>query len=79
MAVLYGTTDCTADSIIERLVGMASHPGQVTVITADGGERETVEAMGALCLSPDWLREELSAQSSLWKETLNQVHRRSRW
>lgn len=79
MVLLYGTADCTADSIIERLVGKAPKPNQVTVVTADGGERETVEAMGAFCLSPDWLKEELSTQSTLWQETMRQINRRARW
>lgn len=79
IAILYGTSDQTADSIIERLVGKAPDPGQVTVVTADGAERETVLAMGAHCFSPQHLLEEVVSTGKAFEKTLNQVHQNARW
>ncbi len=49
--VLFSPATLTADSVIERLVLASQAPAQITVITSDRLERETVEAAGAQSLS----------------------------
>ncbi|MDR1191219.1 MAG: NYN domain-containing protein [Verrucomicrobiales bacterium] len=79
MALIYSQEGQTADSIIERLVGQVADPATVSVITADGAERVTVESLGAVAFSPDWLRDELQRADSDWQSTLGQVHKKARW
>ena len=79
--VRYSSTEQTADSLIEALV--AAQPEKtrqlITVITADQAERHAVESMGALCLSPDWLRLELEQQIKAFTQVKDLINRRSRW
>ncbi|MDR1146960.1 MAG: NYN domain-containing protein [Verrucomicrobiales bacterium] len=79
MALIYSRAGQTADSIIERLAGQAADPATVSVITADGAERVTVEATGAVVFSPDWLRDELQRVNANWQSTLGQVHKKAKW
>lgn len=79
MVVLFAHADQTADSIIEQLVGKAPKPEQVTVVTADHAEQQTVEAMGATCLSPQWLEQELEAHQASWSQTINIIHKKAHW
>jgi len=79
MVVLYGSSHQTADSIIERLVGQVANPGWVSVVTADEAERQTVEAMGALTASPEWLRSELEVQNKNWQNTMRNIGKRAQW
>jgi predicted RNA-binding protein with PIN domain len=79
MALIYSQEGQTADSIIERLVGQVADPQRVCVVTADGAERVTVESLGAMVLSPDWLKDELNRVNSDWQATLQQVHKKAKW
>jgi len=79
MALIYSQEGQTADSIIERLVGQVSDPTCIYVVTADGAERVTVESLGAIVLSPDWLKDELQRVNSDWQGTLNQIHKQAKW
>ena len=79
MALIYSREGQTADSIIERLVGLAPDPSRVYVVTADGAERNIVDSMGALTMSPDWLKDEITRQDRDWQSTLAQVHRSANW
>ena len=49
--VIYSTSGMTADSVIERLVHAHAQPGEITVVTSDRRERETVMASGADTIS----------------------------
>jgi predicted RNA-binding protein with PIN domain len=79
MVVSYATADQTADSIIERLVGASGVAANILVVTADEAERLTVESLGAGTASPDWLRKEIEMEGTLFSDTLERVHRTSRW
>jgi len=79
MVVLYGQAHQTADSIIERLVGQVTDPGRVTVVTADEAERQTVEAMGALTASPEWLSSELAIEGENWRKTVRSIGKKAQW
>lgn len=79
IVVLYSQAHQTADSIIERLVGQVQNPAQVTVVTADEAERQTVEAMGALTASPEWLASELASQAQDWQKTVRYIGKRAQW
>ena len=79
MVIHYATSDQTADSIIERLVAASGVAGDITVITADEAEKRTVESLGAIAISPDWLREELDRQKASFSAELKKVHRSARW
>ena len=79
LAVIYSKEGQTADSIIERLVGLAPDPARVFVVTADGAERVTVEALGAIAISPDRLTEELDLAGRDLQSALQTVHRRAKW
>jgi predicted RNA-binding protein with PIN domain len=59
--IFYARRDQSADAIIERLASKYASQFDVTVATADSLEMETVNACGALCLSPDGLRKLLES------------------
>jgi predicted RNA-binding protein with PIN domain len=69
----------SADSVIEAMVAGSNSPSELVVITADRGERCTVEGLGAFCFSPDWLKMEWENACQTLRELLHQVHRRARW
>lgn len=75
----YSTADETADSIIERLTSGSGKAQEILVVTADTAERHTVEALGAECVSPDWLEREMETQNLSLQQSLQQVHRRAKW
>jgi len=79
IAVLYSRAGQTADSVIEALVARQKPKDReaITVITADGGERTTVESLGAYCMSPDWLEAEMRAVAADFEEEFRQA--RKRW
>ena len=51
-SVLYTPSSLTADDVIEQLVGRAADPSLCYVATGDQAERQTIEAAGAVWLSP---------------------------
>ena len=51
-SVLYTPSSLTADDVIEQLVARASDPSLCLVATGDQGERETIEAAGAVWVPP---------------------------
>lgn len=51
VAVVFSPSDKTADTVIEQLVHADPDPAQITVITSDRAERETVIAAGAQAMS----------------------------
>jgi predicted RNA-binding protein with PIN domain len=55
LAILRTPAGTTADDVIERLVGAARVPENCVVATGDQGVRETVAALGAVCVSPEEL------------------------
>jgi predicted RNA-binding protein with PIN domain len=59
--IFYARRDQSADAIIERLASKYASQFDVTVATSDSLEKETVNACGALCLSPDGLRKLLES------------------
>jgi uncharacterized protein len=62
--IFYSRAGQTADSIVERLAGKYAGRFRLTVATSDNLERETAGAFGADCISPEMLRELLSAARS---------------
>ncbi len=80
MVVAYSRRDQTADSVIEALVASQKEKDRaaVTVVTADGAEKTTVEALGAFCASPEWLRLEMESVSADFEETFAQFRRRAK-
>jgi predicted RNA-binding protein with PIN domain len=79
MVISYATADQTADSIIERLVAASGVAREILVITADEGEKLTVEALGAVTASPSWLRETLEREGASFNAELERIHRSARW
>ena len=59
--IFYARHGQTADAIIERLACKYAERFDVTVATSDSLDRQTVTACGATCISPEELRELLSA------------------
>jgi len=55
--VFYAPASMTADDLIEQMVGSSDRPQDCIVATGDRMERETVEALGAECVSPAYLKE----------------------
>ena len=51
-SVLHTPSSLTADDVIEQLVGRAADPSLCLVATGDQGERETIEATGAVWVPP---------------------------
>ena len=63
--IFYARRGQTADAIIERLASKYATRFDVTVATSDFLERQTVTACGATSISPEELRERLSAARSV--------------
>ena len=59
LQVFYAASGQSADSIVERLASKYASRFEMTVATADSLEKETVNACGAGCISPDELRRRL--------------------
>jgi len=55
--VFYARRGQAADAIVERLASKYGSRFDVAVATSDSLERETVNAFGAACISPEDLRE----------------------
>jgi uncharacterized protein len=55
--IFYSRRGQPADVIVERLAGKYASQFELTVVTSDSLERETVNACGAHCISPEALRE----------------------
>jgi len=55
--IFYSRSGQTADAIIERLASKYARKVDLTVATSDSMERQTVHASGAMCISPEALRE----------------------
>lgn len=54
--IFYADAGKTADAIVERLAARYSATHRIRVTTADGMVRDSVQASGAVWLSPDALR-----------------------
>jgi predicted RNA-binding protein with PIN domain len=63
--IFYARRGQTADAIVERLASKYATRFDVTVATSDLLERQTVTACGAISISPEELRERLSAARSV--------------
>jgi predicted RNA-binding protein with PIN domain len=59
--IFYARGGQSADAIIERLASKYASRFEITVATSDSMEKETVNASGAMCVSPDGLRKLLEA------------------
>lgn len=79
MAIIYSAQGQTADSIIEQIVAAQKERDMIWVVTADEAERQTVEALGANCASPEWLEGEIAAEDATFRERLEHVHRTQKW
>lgn len=79
MALIYSQKGQTADAIIEQIVAGHPKPEEILVITADEAEKQTVEALGASCFSPDWLEAELTIQGETFHHRMEAIHRSERW
>jgi len=55
--IFYSRKGQTADAIIERLASKYAGKVDLTVATSDSMEQQTVHASGAMCISPEALRE----------------------
>ncbi len=55
--IFYSRRGQTADAIIERLASKYAGKVDLTVATSDSMEQQTVHASGAMCISPEALRE----------------------
>jgi len=80
IVVAYSKAGQTADSVIEALVASQKEKdrSEITVITADGGEKTTVESLGAYCLSPEWLEAEMRHVAENFEEEFRQAKKRWR-
>lgn len=52
LTVIYTSSSLTADDVIEKMVGRSADPSLCEVATGDQAERSTVEASGAVWISP---------------------------
>ena len=59
--IFYAAGGQSADAIIERLAGKYASRFEITVATSDSLVMETVNASGAMSVSPDGLRKRLDA------------------
>lgn len=63
LTVIFTSSGLTADDVIEQMVGQAREPQGCVVVTADGAERSTVEALGAAAISPGELAARMARAS----------------
>lgn len=63
--IFYARRGQSADAVIERLACKYAPRFPLTVATSDFLERETVNACGAACISPDGLRQLLKSARKL--------------
>jgi len=73
--VLFSDIGKTADDVIERLVGTATQPSTIRVVTSDNIERATVEMLGAQSVSTEVFEIEVTAALG---ELTRQVREHSR-
>jgi predicted RNA-binding protein with PIN domain len=59
LQIFYAARGQSADSIVERLASKYASRFEITVATSDSLEKETVNALGAACISPEELRRRL--------------------
>ena len=74
--VFYSAGDRSADSVIERLVAKYGKEHDMTVVTNDHMEQQTVISFGGLAISTDSLRELLDLEAKDLARRLKK-HRRS--
>ena len=59
-SLVFSPSGMSADDIIERLVAADPKSSRITVVTRDTAQRQTIEAFGAIGMSPselrDWIR-----------------------
>jgi hypothetical protein len=79
MNIVYSHGNETADSIIERLINCVKDKSKAYVVTADNVERITVEALGAMVYTPDWLSGEIDWQDAEWQRTIFAVNKKAKW
>jgi len=60
LEVIFSDAGKTADDVIERIVATADRPGNITVVTSDNLERQTVETLGAQSLSCELFEQEIT-------------------
>jgi predicted RNA-binding protein with PIN domain len=75
--ILYANELASADSVIEQIIGNqpVSIRQKIFVVTNDEEERRTVEAMGALCYSCEWLEQEFQLHAEQTQATLRKLKR----
>jgi len=73
--VLFSDLGKTADDVIERIAGTAAQPSHIRVVTSDNLERDTVEMLGAQCVSTEVFELEVTAALG---ELTRQVREHSR-
>ncbi|TFE68064.1 pilus assembly protein CpaF [Methylacidiphilum sp. Yel] len=76
--VVFSPKGMSADGLIEKYVNESVARRQVTVVTSDLEEKRQVESMGAFCMSPEWLQQELAYRQEDFKMLLEKVHHNSR-
>lgn len=77
--VIYSASGCTADAVIEQLVGRVQERETVTVVSADQRELEVIEGLGAQGMSPECLRVLMEEAERQWEATQQQVNRAGAW
>lgn len=76
--IAYASENETADSLIERTVGAFPHPDQISVVTNDHAEAQTVIALGAHTESADWLKLELESCQDQMLFTLKSLNQKNK-
>ncbi len=69
-SVLYTPRSHTADAIIEQLVSSSKSPHRIQVVTRDNAIAHSIEASGAVALSPERLLEWLDADRERSRQDL---------
>jgi uncharacterized protein len=74
--VVYSNSSQTADDLIERLAFLHASNNDMTVVTADNLERQTVISFGATCIDPSMLRERIDQAARSMASDLSRNRRR---
>ncbi|QSR88474.1 NYN domain-containing protein [Methylacidiphilum caldifontis] len=77
--IVFSPKGSTADGVIEKFVSDSVAQRTVTVITADLEEKRQVESLGAFCMSPEWLMQEIEYRKADFKDVIEKVHLQSRF
>ncbi len=76
--VLYSKEGQTADAVIERIVGLSSHPDSYLVATEDYAEQSVIESLGGRTISADGFYAMVKARLNDMDQAIDRISLKNR-